>query len=50
MAGQQPRRRLPDLRDAERIDEAVERDAPALIDRGDELAGADLAPALALAR
>ena len=45
---QQPRRRLPDLRDAERVDEAVERDAAALVDRRDQLVGADLAPALAL--
>ena len=48
MPRQQPRRRLPDLRDAERVDKAVERDAAALVDRGDQLVGADLAPALAL--
>ena len=47
MPREQPRRRLPDLRDAERVDEAVERDAPALVDRGDQLVGADLAPAFA---
>ena len=48
MAGEQPRRRLADLRNAERVDEPVERNAPALVDRGDELRGAELAPALAL--
>ena len=48
MPRQQPRRRLADLRDAERVDEAVERDPPPLVDRGDQLAGADLAPAFAL--
>src|ERR1700676_5565282 len=47
MPRQQPRRRLPDLRDAEGVDEAVERDAAALVDRGDQLFGADHAPALA---
>src|SRR5207244_11037180 len=44
----QPCRGLADLRDAERIDEAIERDPPAFVDRGYELLGADLAPALAL--
>ena len=48
MPRQQPRRRLADLRDAERIDEAVERDAPPLVDRArSSLRGADLAPAFA---
>src|SRR6266705_1500123 len=42
-----PRRRLPDLRDAERVDEAVESDLAALVDRRDQLSGADLAPAFA---
>ena len=50
MPRQEPRRRLPDLRDAERVDETVERDLAALVDRGDQLIGADLAPALALGR
>ena len=48
MAGEQPRRRLADLRDAERIDEPVERDAPPLVDRGHQVAGAEFAPAFAL--
>src|SRR5215471_5368378 len=47
MAGEQPCRRLTDLRYAKGIDEAIERDRPALVDRGDELLGADLAPAFA---
>ena len=47
MPGEQPRRRLADLRDAERVDEAVERDMAALVDRGDQLSGADRAPAFA---
>src|SRR6516225_5467656 len=47
VAGEQPRRRLADLRNAERIDEPVERNPPPLVDRRDELLGADLAPALA---
>src|SRR3954454_20680205 len=48
MAREQPRRRLTDLRDAERIDEAVKGDAPALVDRGHQVAGAEPAPAFAL--
>ena len=48
MAGEQPRRRLTDLRDAERVDKAFERDTPALVDPGDELSRADHAPAFAL--
>ena len=47
VARQELRRRLADLRDAERIDEAVERDAAPRVDRVDELLGARLAPALA---
>src|SRR5580692_9239015 len=47
MPREQPRRRLADLRDAERIDEPVERDAPPLIDRPDQIAGAQLTPAFA---
>src|SRR3954453_18273680 len=48
MPSQQPRRRLPDLRNSERVDKAVERDAAARVDCRDQLAGADLAPTLAL--
>ena len=44
---EQPRGRLADLGDAERVDEAVERDPPALVDRADEVRGAQLAPAFA---
>src|ERR1700730_11485932 len=47
MAGEQPCRRLADLRNAERGDKAGERNPPALVYRCDELLGADLAPALA---
>src|SRR5438045_8249006 len=46
MAGEQPCRCLADLRDAERIDEAIERDPSAFVDCGDELVGADLSPTL----
>src|SRR3984893_12587868 len=48
VAGEQPCRRRADLRNSEALDEAVERNPPALVDRSDQLAGADLAPALAL--
>src|SRR6185437_1711602 len=47
MPREEPRRRLAHLRDAERVDKAVERNAAALVDRGDELLGADRAPAFA---
>ena len=47
MPRQKARRRLPDLRDAERVDKAVEGDAAALVDRRDQLFGADFAPAFA---
>src|SRR5205085_5894358 len=47
MPGQELRGRLAHLRDAERVDEPVERDAPALLDRSHQLACADLAPAFA---
>src|SRR5271155_1698595 len=48
MAGGQPPRRLPHFRNAERIDEALERDPPTLVDRGHQIAGAEFAPALSL--
>src|SRR3954447_26500262 len=48
MPCQEPRRRLPDLRYSERVDKAVERDAAARVDCRDQLAGAYLAPPLAL--
>src|SRR5215472_360117 len=47
MSGDQPRRRLADLRDAERINKAIERDPATLVDRRDELFRADLAPSFA---
>jgi len=47
MPRQKARRRLPDLRDAERVDKPVEGDATALVDRRDQLFGADFAPAFA---
>src|SRR4029079_3784986 len=40
--------RLADQRDADRVDEAVERDGLARLDRGDEIAHREVAPALAL--
>src|SRR5690606_34702701 len=43
MPGQKLGRRLADMADAERIDEAVERDRTALIDRIEQLPDADLA-------
>src|SRR5579883_1076301 len=49
MTGQQLRRRLADLADAERVDEAVERDRAAPVDRLQELARRHFAPALARA-
>src|SRR5262249_48188575 len=45
---EQPRRHVAHLRNAERIDETLERYPPALVDRGDELVGADFGPALPL--
>src|SRR5205085_3958991 len=48
MASGEPRRRLADLRNAESIDKALERNSPALIDRGHQVARAELAPAFAL--
>src|SRR5207302_6092584 len=47
MPSQEPRGCLPDLRDPERIDEAVERDPAALVDRADQLLRAEFAPAFA---
>src|SRR6185437_9952753 len=47
MPREEPRRRLAHLRSAKRVDKAVERNAAALVDRGDELLGADRAPAFA---
>ena len=48
VARQQPRRRLADLADAERIDEAFERDRAARLDGAQQLGDGLLAPALAL--
>ena len=48
MAGQQARRRLADLADAERIDEAVERDRAPRLDGRHQVGDRLLAPALAL--
>src|SRR5260370_4694253 len=48
MPRQQPRRRLPDLRNAERVDRACERDAAVAVAPGDQLVGADLAPTFTL--
>src|SRR5690349_11015408 len=48
MTCEQPRRRLADLRNAESIDEALERNSPALVDRGHQVACAEFAPAFAL--
>src|SRR5205814_7615654 len=47
VTGEKTGGRLADLRDAERVDKAVERYAAALVDRGDQLGGADFAPAFA---
>src|SRR4051812_15247388 len=44
MAGQELRRSLADMRDAEREDEAVERDLAPRRDGGEEVAGAGLSP------
>src|SRR5205085_7335541 len=41
MPREEARRRLADLRDAERVDESVDRNAPALVDSSNELVGAD---------
>src|SRR5260221_365359 len=49
MARQQLGRRLADLADAERIDQAVERYRAPTLDRLQQVAGRRLAPALALA-
>src|SRR5438874_7124736 len=48
VTGEKTGGRLADVRDAERVDNAVERYAAALVDRGDHLGGADFAPAFAL--
>src|SRR4051795_8868912 len=48
MARQEPRIGLADMRDAERVDEARERDRAARVDRREEILHARLAPALAL--
>src|SRR5580700_6584218 len=48
MACEQPSRRLADLRNAKRVDKALERNSPALVDRGHQVARAELAPAFAL--
>src|SRR5947209_14988689 len=48
MPGEQPCGRLADLRNAESIDKALERNSPALIDRGHQVARAEFAPAFAL--
>src|SRR5580704_18482583 len=48
MACEQPSRRLADLRNAKRVDKAVKRNSPALVDRGHQVARAELAPAFAL--
>ena len=48
VSGEQPSRRLADLRNAESIDKALERNPPALVDRGHQVARAELAPAFAL--
>ena len=45
---EQARRRLADVADAQRVDEAVERDAPAGLDGAEEVGGRGLAPALQL--
>ena len=45
--GEQPRRGLADMADAERIDEAVEPDVAARLDGGEEVLGRRLAPTLA---
>src|SRR5207248_2681861 len=47
VTGEKTGGRLTDLRDSERVDKAVERDAAALVDRSDQLGGADFAPAFA---
>src|SRR4051812_40207920 len=48
MAGEQPGIRLADMADAERIDEPVETDLPARLDRGEQVLGALLPPTLAV--
>src|ERR1700730_5766920 len=48
VTGEQPCRRLADLGNAERVDEALERNPPALVDRRHQIASAEVAPALAL--
>src|SRR5947209_19577267 len=48
MPGEQPCGRLADLRNAESIDKALERNSPALVDRGHQVARAELGPAFAL--
>src|SRR3954454_8229520 len=48
MARQEPRIGLADMRDAERVDEARERDRAARVDRREEILHARLTPALAL--
>src|SRR5579883_2213433 len=45
---QEPRRGVADLRNAQCVDEPVERDPPPRLDRGDELLGAHRPPAVAL--
>src|ERR1700730_6653664 len=48
MRAEQPSRRLADLRNAESIDKALERNSPALVDGRHQVARAELAPAFAL--
>src|ERR1700730_19173138 len=48
MRAEQPSRRIADLRNAESVDDTLERDPPALVDRGHQVARAELAPAFAL--
>src|SRR6516165_7590763 len=48
VTSEEPGGRLADLRDAERVDEALERDPPTLVDCRLQIAGTEIAPALAL--